>query len=470
MIKIINNKNKLNFTNKNAITLIALVIAIIILIILAGVSISLLVGENGILGKAKQASKQQKIAEITDKLELYKADLDIEDLGKLVLERYLEKLLNENVIEQSDIQETGQENSRYITVEGEYIFLIEKEESGNIKIEYLGTATEISPKITKITPTTSGYEIKVVVETIYNENGNYQYFIKESTADTYEEKENSKNSEYTFKNLKPETEYDIKVIVTNSKNLTGEKEIKAATIEGIATYYIDTDNTQTQSFAYGASVLDTSFTPIKEGYTFIGWREDNAADGNVLTEKVMSTEPITLYAVFGKELSLAYNANGGSSTPATQTDYIYYNNGNTANPTFTLAEAISRSNYKFNKWTLNSTSGTAYAAKSDITLSESATMYATWYLTYQSGSQQVNFNKNTGTQTFYISFSQPFASAPSISLSSRFVAYNEDQGGRCYWSYSGVSTTGFTLTWTNGLDSGNNYTFGNICTWTARGN
>ena len=46
---------KLNLKERNGITLIALVITIIVLLILAGVVITTLTGDNGILGKAKTA-------------------------------------------------------------------------------------------------------------------------------------------------------------------------------------------------------------------------------------------------------------------------------------------------------------------------------------------------------------------------------------------------------------------------------
>lgn len=42
------------FKNQKGITLVALVITIIVLIILAGVTISLLIGDNGIINKAKE--------------------------------------------------------------------------------------------------------------------------------------------------------------------------------------------------------------------------------------------------------------------------------------------------------------------------------------------------------------------------------------------------------------------------------
>ena len=51
------NKNKAN----KGITLIALVITIIVLLILAGVSIAMLTGENGILAQATNAREKTKL-------------------------------------------------------------------------------------------------------------------------------------------------------------------------------------------------------------------------------------------------------------------------------------------------------------------------------------------------------------------------------------------------------------------------
>ena len=45
---------------ENGITLIALVVTIIVLLIMAGVTISFLVGENGILGNAEKAAEETK--------------------------------------------------------------------------------------------------------------------------------------------------------------------------------------------------------------------------------------------------------------------------------------------------------------------------------------------------------------------------------------------------------------------------
>ena len=57
-------------TNNKGITLIALVITIIVLLILAGVSIAMLTGQNGVLTRANDASDDSKRAEIADKVNM----------------------------------------------------------------------------------------------------------------------------------------------------------------------------------------------------------------------------------------------------------------------------------------------------------------------------------------------------------------------------------------------------------------
>ena len=52
------------------ITLIALVITIIVLLILAGVSIAMLTGENGILTQAQNASRQTSEASVIEQAQL----------------------------------------------------------------------------------------------------------------------------------------------------------------------------------------------------------------------------------------------------------------------------------------------------------------------------------------------------------------------------------------------------------------
>ncbi len=52
------------------ITLISLVITIIILIILAGISVNLILGGNGLFEKAKSAKEKQEVATYLDRIEI----------------------------------------------------------------------------------------------------------------------------------------------------------------------------------------------------------------------------------------------------------------------------------------------------------------------------------------------------------------------------------------------------------------
>lgn len=63
-----------NLTNQKGITLVALVVTIIVLLILAGVSLSLVAGSDGILGRATNAVDKHQIATIKEKIELKVAE------------------------------------------------------------------------------------------------------------------------------------------------------------------------------------------------------------------------------------------------------------------------------------------------------------------------------------------------------------------------------------------------------------
>lgn len=54
--------------NNKGITLIALVVTIIVLLILAGVSIAMLTGQNGILNRASEASYESKLSNVAESM------------------------------------------------------------------------------------------------------------------------------------------------------------------------------------------------------------------------------------------------------------------------------------------------------------------------------------------------------------------------------------------------------------------
>ena len=66
------------FKKENGVTLVALVITIIVLLILAGVSIALVSGDNGVLEKAQKSSTKTKYSQITEGIGLALVDCQSE--------------------------------------------------------------------------------------------------------------------------------------------------------------------------------------------------------------------------------------------------------------------------------------------------------------------------------------------------------------------------------------------------------
>ncbi|MDE6638988.1 MAG: InlB B-repeat-containing protein [Acetatifactor sp.] len=164
--------------------------------------------------------------------------------------------------------------------------------------------------------------------------------------------------------------------------------------------YICDGNTYQEEVDQGASCLSPkTFTPTKDGWEFAGWRQDTEANGSVLSSLTMGDAPVTLYAVFRQTIILSYNGNSATSgSTAAQTGYRYYNNGNVANPDFTLRSSeFSRSGYIFTSWALGSAGGTQYAAGANVTLAANTAMYAVWI-----NAAPVSYNYNGGIQSYTV--------------------------------------------------------------------
>ena len=67
---------------QKGITLVALVVTIIVLIILAGISVSLLIGDNGLITRAKEAKNVQQNAEANEATSYNEALTEINNIWK----------------------------------------------------------------------------------------------------------------------------------------------------------------------------------------------------------------------------------------------------------------------------------------------------------------------------------------------------------------------------------------------------
>lgn len=220
---------------QRGVTLIALIITILIVVILAGVTINLTVGENGIFSKAKYAKEKQEIVQITEKLELEKADLKLENYeSKLTVANYLEWLKNKKVINDTNIKDSGNGISKVIELNNKYLYLIEELDNENISIEYIGKSGEVLPQkeeIEVISITTNS--IKIKVNTTNGKDLEYKYYVKnKATNEEYRLENISNSNEYIYNNLIQNNQYSIMVELQNKYiKDTLEKEITTKQIQ-----------------------------------------------------------------------------------------------------------------------------------------------------------------------------------------------------------------------------------------------
>ena len=123
--------------NNKGITLIALVITIIVLLILAGVSIAMVTGQNGILNQASRAGAETQVAEAKEM-----AGMDVSTLvAEYYEERYVNKqakgnnvagteLANATAYVKANLEEEAEGKEKYYTFDGETITIIPKTNDG----------------------------------------------------------------------------------------------------------------------------------------------------------------------------------------------------------------------------------------------------------------------------------------------------------------------------------------------------
>ncbi len=175
-----NNLKKLS-KKTNGITLIALIITIIVLLILAGVSIAMITGQNGILTQAQNAKQATEGAAAKEKVEIAVVGAISKDkTGALTIDNLKTEMANyEGTIEGSKFPVTVKVDNK----------MFEVSENGNVKekSEIAGVTPEISLNIED--------EIdgnKIVEITVNNANDiegqiTFKYYAKiENSTDDYE--------------------------------------------------------------------------------------------------------------------------------------------------------------------------------------------------------------------------------------------------------------------------------------------
>ena len=219
---------------ENGITLIALVVTIVVLLILAGITISLVFGSNGVIKKVQEANENTKIAQVREQLELAKGPEYIEGNGKYNPDSYFERIETEGIIgnKDTDVIDNGDGTYEVTTTSG-YIFKItlvpSKDNVEDIQIEHIGKVDGPRIRNLKVTNKTTN-SITVEVETANAEGATYTYYYKKDGEVDWKKAEEIKEKTYTFSGLESNVIYNIKVRVEKDGKAV-EKEVSTITGE-----------------------------------------------------------------------------------------------------------------------------------------------------------------------------------------------------------------------------------------------
>ena len=112
---------------KKEITLIALVVTIVVLLILAGISISMLTGENGVITQAKLAKENTRGGDVQETIDLTISDNKLKETGKKTKETLVNELYNYTTLGLS---------TRYLSVSQDYGNMINCVEFVRTSISY----------------------------------------------------------------------------------------------------------------------------------------------------------------------------------------------------------------------------------------------------------------------------------------------------------------------------------------------
>lgn len=277
-------KEKLKYGRKG-ITLIALVITIIVLLILAGVSIATLTGENGILTRANDAKNQTEEAEEIEKIKLAVPEAKMEETG--LNTDTLKKAIN-NYISQNSIIEDELDgwyvltngNGYSITKDGEVIKTdwIKNEEGkiqnivGNITLE-IGDYVNYNPTIDENGNTISKNYIAPIgtyVEDTSGQDGKMEKGTGYVETQEFTLETNTKWRVLGLENGK------IKLISADTSN-------KKLALRGQTGYQwgIDIINEISEIYGYGAGADYARGLTVEDINKITGYNPENQGDGSV---------------------------------------------------------------------------------------------------------------------------------------------------------------------------------------------
>lgn len=196
------NEGIQNKYSTRGITLIALVVTIIVLLILAGITINLVIGKNGIIKRAKEAEEEMLKASIQEEISFAVVDIQMEILQNgetMTLEKIAEKLP-----QKLDLITAEVENNQIVGEYREYEYTIDPnlkvvvgEKIKGIKITYTVSEKEYTNQDITLTVNATSTNASIVSLTgpadlvqnadgsyLVTKNGSYTFVVEDSLGNT----------------------------------------------------------------------------------------------------------------------------------------------------------------------------------------------------------------------------------------------------------------------------------------------
>ena len=300
-------------TSNTAITLVALVITIIVLLILAGITLNMVIGENGMFAKASSAKNKTEVAQYEEELRMSVLEMQT-DSATSGLEFNIEtirKNLKQKIQElqnTDDIEITSAEESE--TIEGiykGYEFTIDEK-----YVAHIGEKTTGIRILTNIEPTgwTKG-PVKVNI-TVKSNNG-----LSKIKPEDEEEIDVGGKTEYviTKENIMQNTTF--KYEVTDNQGTTTNKTIEIKNIDTNAPTKCEIEKTENTEEGLKITVnAEDEESEIEKIEYYVSKKDENKYQKH-------ETNPIKLESGTYNIYAIAYDKAGNTKQSSTQNIKIY---------------------------------------------------------------------------------------------------------------------------------------------------
>ena len=258
-------------TSNTAITLVALIITIIVLLILAGITLNMVIGENGIFAKANNAKNKTEVAQYEEELRMSVLEMQTDsatsglefniDTIRKNLKQKIQELQNTDDIEITSAEESETIEGIYkgyeFTIDEKYVVHIGDKATGIRILTSLNPTGWTKGPVTATITIKSNNGINKVEPNDGNKNGNNEYIItKENIAE-------NTSFEYTVTDEQGNTQNKTVKINTIDKNapadftITAENKEEGLKITGTTT---DAESGIDKYEYYAKKTTDSNYT------------------------------------------------------------------------------------------------------------------------------------------------------------------------------------------------------------------